>query len=272
MYESYWGLRETPFVAADAPRHPFRSAATREALARLQFMADSGWRLGLLLGEGGIGKSVVLATLAAELRRPLVRVVLLNLVHIEPRDFLWQLAAGLNTNPQRDATPFELWRFIDDELRSRRFQRVATVVLADDADRAPPETLDEVLRLTRCDAAGDARLTIVLAARPDRLRRLGGELLELSDLRIDLEAWDRDEIDRFLTSELSRTGRDERVFAADSIDRIAELSRGRPRRVAQLATLALVAGAGLRLAEIDAETILSVHQELEVQPAGALSG
>ena len=51
---------------------------------------------------------------------------------------------------------------------------------------------------------------------------------------------------------------------ASATTRLYELSCGVPRRVAQLADLALLAGAGLELEQVDAATVESAYQELGV--------
>jgi type II secretory pathway predicted ATPase ExeA len=48
------------------------------------------------------------------------------------------------------------------------------------------------------------------------------------------------------------------------VDRLHELAHGIPRRVSQLADLALLAGAGRNLDQIDAEVVETVYQELGV--------
>jgi len=54
------------------------------------------------------------------------------------------------------------------------------------------------------------------------------------------------------------------AFAENGARRLFELSGGAPRRVNQLAQLALLAGAGQKLTQIDASTIDAVEEELSV--------
>jgi type II secretory pathway predicted ATPase ExeA len=64
MYRSHWHLRTSPFRSGGASRYFHRGAAHEEAIARLGFLVDDGRRLGLLLGESGVGKTLVLSVLA----------------------------------------------------------------------------------------------------------------------------------------------------------------------------------------------------------------
>jgi len=54
------------------------------------------------------------------------------------------------------------------------------------------------------------------------------------------------------------------AFDEAAARRLFELSGGAPRKVNQLAQLALLAGAGQKLVQIDRETIDAVEEELSV--------
>ena len=86
----------------------------------------------------------------------------------------------------------------------------------------------------------------------------------LAELRIDLEPWQRADTEQYVKTLLSQAGRQSPVFAQPAVDRLHELAHGIPRRVSQLADLALLAGAGQNLEQIDAGVVEEVYQELGV--------
>jgi general secretion pathway protein A len=147
-------------------------------------------------------------------------------------------------------------------LAANRYQQLTTILLLDDADAAQAEVIAAIERLTQLDTSPAARLSIVLAARPGRVARLGLRLLELSDLRVDLAAWSRDDTAAFIKHTLATAGRSTPVFSEAALARLHELSEGIPLRAKQLADLALVAGAGGNVVQIEPATIESVCQEL----------
>ena len=69
MYQSHWGLRESPFRNCLDPQSFYQSPTHEEALARLHFLVEQHRRLGLLLGPAGSGKSLLLEVFAAATRR-----------------------------------------------------------------------------------------------------------------------------------------------------------------------------------------------------------
>ncbi len=212
MYQSHWDLRESPFQGDSAMQFLHQSPTHEEALARLQFLTDNHRRLGLLLGASGSGKSLLLDVFTQQLRRRGRPVVKIGLLGLEPGEFLFLLAAGLKLNFEPSASPLALWRAIADRLAEFHYQKLETVILLDDADCADDRVLAQVARLACCDPSNQSRLTLILAVRGENIRRLGDRLLELAELRIDLEPWDRAGTANFLNSSLAQSGARARSF------------------------------------------------------------
>ena len=124
------------------------------------------------------------------------------------------------------------------------------------------QVLDAIARLAECDRSGDSRLTVVAAAAVTSLRRLASRLLDLTELRIELEPWEQADTVGYVLSALRRAGRREPVFTDEAMVRLHDLCDGIPRRISQLANLSLVAGAGQRAQRIDAETVDAAFHEL----------
>ena len=263
MYQQHWGLTKSPFVASYDARHFFAGATHNEALARLQFLVEGSRRLGILLGATGLGKSLLLDEFAQQLTESGHGASRLNLMGVAADEFPQLLAESLNLH-LRDASPAALWRRIADRVAEYRYLQRACVFLFDDVDAAAPEVIDSVTRLIYLDTTPGAQLTTVLAANPQGTPRLGNRLLQLADLRIDLEAFSAVETGEYLQSALQYAGRAASVFTSDAVTMIHQISGGVPRRINQLAELTLLAGAGARLTEIDATTVNAVHHELDV--------
>lgn len=262
MHLPHWGISELPFHQGIDPRRFHRSPTHEEALARLHFLVEGRSRLGLLLGSAGTGKSLTLAVLARELRAVRCDVALLNVLGAESDECLWRLAAELGLNPDAELDAFCLWREVTDRIIANRYQQVPTVLLLDDVDRAQPGLQSLVLRLAHADLSPDARLTIVLTCRPERIGLIERPLLELSELRVDLEPWEETETQRYLAAALQGAGVRQSIFSPAAVDKLYELSQGVPRQVAHLAELALLAGAAAELPTIDAGTVENVFYEL----------
>ncbi len=263
-YLSHWNLAHCPFSGQLDPKCFYESPGHQEALARLHFLVEQRHRLGLLLGESGTGKSFLLRVFAERLRRAGHPVAAMGLLGVGPDEFVWLVAARLGLNPRRGLTASGLWPAVMDRLAEYRYQELQTVLLMDDADRASGDALTLVARLVKSDPSAPSRLTVVLAGQEQRVRRLDRDLLEMTELRIDLGRWERGDTEDYVQTALAQAGRAAAAFDPPALARLHELSRGIPRRAAQLADLSLVAGAGQDLGQIDAGTVESVSQELGV--------
>lgn len=262
MYASHWGLSQSPFGPALDPRFFFESAGHEEALARMHFLVEERHRLGLLLGPSGCGKSLLLEIFAQRIRhwgRPVAK---LSLLGLDAVGLAAAIADRLRVTVPPGACQWRIWQSLERRLREHRYQKLETVLLVDDADLATPEVLTQVARLAKHDLTPEDRLTIILAGQTERIGRIGGTLLDLVELRIDIPAWEPSDTEAFLNRAMERAGGTVWVFAEEAIRRMHELGRGSPRRIRQLADLALLAGAGSNLDRVDAETVEAAGSQL----------
>ena len=264
MYQSHWGLSEAPFRSRLDPRFFHASPIHEEALARLHFLVSQRRKLGILLGGQGSGKSLLLEVFAAEMRKAGRPVALLSLLGMEKDEFLRYLAIEFGLNPAPEAPISSLWRQVTDRIVEYGYQQLEAVVLLDDADWASPDVSSQVYRLAQIDVSSSAQPTIVLTGRHDRIGRIWESILDLAELRIDLGAWEATDTEAYLDNSLAQAGRKTPIFDEPAVLRLHELGHGVPRRISQLADLALAAGAGQTLDRINAETIESVYHELGV--------
>ncbi len=269
MYQEYWGLSQPPFRNPVTPGGFFESPTHEEALARLDFLVENRRRLAILSGPAGCGKSTVLDVFARRRRRQGSQAAIVNLLGLGCDEFLWALSTQLRIGAApTDPVPV-LWQMLVDRLIENRYQRIETVFLLDDADRACGDVLTHAERLAHVDASSEARLTLVFVASDDPYGHLPERLTQLCELRIDLEPWDVADTQEFLHFSLSGAGRESPVFDPLAVARLHELSLGIPRRVRQLAELSLLAGASKQLGAVDGPTVESVYEELGVSSPAA---
>jgi general secretion pathway protein A len=118
MYWTHWGLRQAPFRAAAGDASLHLSPTHEEALARLHFLVENRRRVGLLLGESGSGKSLMLERFARELCARGVSAFLVHGYCAASGELLWSTAAGVGLNPRRDEPLPRLWGRLSDRLWS----------------------------------------------------------------------------------------------------------------------------------------------------------
>ncbi len=268
MHESYWGLSRSPFCGSLDVRRFFASPTHVEAMARLHFLASGSRQLGVVVGDWGTGKSLLLETFAHDLRRKGVCVAKADALGLDATGWLSGVAADWGLNPQSEWSPQKLWSMLADRVAEFRYERARAAVLLDNADEACEEVLLQLMRLTQCQAASETHMTVAVTVHAGQMIRLGRRILELTDLRIELTHWDAVDTCRYVEHALAQAGRMTPAFEPAALERLHELTEGVPRRVQQLADLALIAGAGCRLPLVDVHTVETACEELSVPLGG----
>ena len=236
----------------------FQSATHDEALARMQYLFQQRRRVGMLLGDPGSGKSLMLSVFAQQCRREGAVVVQQNLTAVGADEFPVLLARGLGASSTLGRDMPNTWSAVADRLAEYRYQRTAVVVLLDDADRASRTVLDQVVRLIHIDGSTNSPTTVILASQRTGLAQIPRSLTDRVELRIELDAWDAEEIAAYVASQL--TGGEN--FSLKAVQRIQALSEGVPARVSRLAELAMVAAAAEQSELVDEAAVEAVYQQL----------
>jgi general secretion pathway protein A len=257
----HWGFERWPFCGS-ATNQFYPTAASSEALSRIDYLVETSRRLGVLLGGAGIGKSLVLHNAKRKFSRQRRAAALVDSGGPTTREFLWNIAAGLGAAPAADCDNARLWRLISDRISENRMQQIHTVLLVDDAGQAGPDVINQIGRLLRIDPSPAAYWTIVLAAEPAQTAFWSPAMRELVDLRIDLRAWEPEDTVGYVQTALVDAGRIEPLFEDAALARLHELAAGVPRRIVNLADNALVVGANAGVDHIDVALVEAVDEEL----------
>ena len=251
MYERYWGLNGSPFQGTNDLRWFIETTAHEEALARLNFLVDERRHFGLLRGPAGTGKTLVLQAARRDAIQRGREVATVDLFGLDSHEMLWQLAVSLRLSPHASCSRWWLWQAVTDHLQALNSANLPQVLLCDHLERAESDCLSVLERLLHVDASQSGCLTILAAAREAFEESVFPELIEQSDLRIELPRLDRLETTQFVRGLFHQAACPREVFKPDAIKVLFELTDGEPRAIARLCDIALAAGAHQELTHID---------------------
>jgi general secretion pathway protein A len=261
MYLEYWGLERSPFAEGREPPLFYEGDAQVEALARLRFVARHGRPAALLAGARGAGKSTVLRRFIDHCRREGREVAAIRAAGLSVRELLWQISGPLRVGPRAGDDAPRLFRRLADYAAAARWRRRGAVVILDDVDQSGPDAYTHLVRLL--GLGGDRSwITLVLASTPRGVMRLGEELLDAIDLRIDLEPWSESETTGYVQHALIEAGGERPAFDDEALSALYHLTDGVPRRVNRLADHALLGAAAEGLSTVNAATIEAAHDAL----------
>ena len=255
---SHWGLRRDPFMGTAATYIPIPTH--ERAMDRLGHLIESGQSLGVLSGEPGLGKSMVLGQLARKLKSPTRRFVPVN----HPLDgvqFISGLASALRIPPFTGSDSPTLWRSIDQSLRLQSLQQTHLVVVVDECASLLSESeVSPLKRLLDLARGASTKLSVVLASVDEFAVRQRPEFNDALPAR--LTRLTRAETAAYLVAKLYLGGRKDEVFTPRSITRLHALSGGVPRSLDLLASQSLRAGAELGHPTVTPEVVDEVGRDL----------
>jgi type II secretory pathway predicted ATPase ExeA len=195
------------------------------------------------------------------------RIVLMTNPRLSPLEFLHTLALRLDV-AEPASNKSDLLEQLGGQLFKFYQQQVHPVLIVDEAQLIPhKDVFDEIRLLTNFQLDDVNLISVILMGQPELTKRLAHPVYEPLRQRIGiqfaLKALKADEVAEYLAHRLSCAGGRKELFTADAVQLIAKYSRGIPRRINQLASLALLEGFGRGVQKLDAEVVSAVVDELD---------
>lgn len=289
MYESHWQLTARPFEASSDARFYYPSEVHQGALFRLRYALENRRSAALIAGPSGLGKTILVQQLAAQLPEaagPLVHLVfpqmpadqllaylaaeLSSAMAIEP-DSSTADRGGRGGAPNIEQSVRRLHGALVENARNGRH----AILALDEAHLIrDPETLDTIRLLLNFQHQGRPVATLLLIGLPSLLTTLQRipELEDRIDLKCLLPRFSLEQTMGYVAYRLKAAGATRGIFAPDAVECLHDASQGVPRRINRLADLALLVGFAEELDTISARHIESVADELLARSidAGAL--
>lgn len=267
LYESFYGLAQSPFALAPDPRFLYLSDSHDSAIRRILQALRRREGFIVLSGDIGTGKTTLCRALLEQLDKTAFSCLILN-PFLTVEELLRQVLVdygvvsreGLQSERFKAATRKELVDALSDFLITLAPLKGSAVLIIDEAQHLSPAVLEE-LRIIAGLHSHDARLLqVVLVGQPGLLQVLSEADLRQLDQRITLKAMlqplGREDVEQYVTHRLTVAGESVSVvFEKPALKRLHALSGGVPRVINLLCDRALMAGAEKGVHEIGAEMI-----------------
>ena len=173
MYEDHYGLTGRPFQLTPDARFWYETATHRKAMAYLGYGLAQGEGFIVITGEVGAGKTTLVGHLTEQLDRQALNVITIVSTAIEASDLLRIVATGLGVDPG-GLTKAQLLTAIERGLHAVARTGRRTLLIVDEVQALPVDSVEELRMLSNFQAGGHALLQILLLGQPEFRERLQG--------------------------------------------------------------------------------------------------
>ncbi len=266
MYDDHYGLTGRPFQLTPDPKFWFDTATHRKAMAYLGYGLSQGEGFVVITGDPGVGKTTLMGHLLGEIDRERLNVIKIVSTQLRPEDLLRFVCQGLGIDSS-GLNKAEMLGEIERGLHSVARTGRRTLVVVDEAQSLPIESLEELRMLSNFQAGGYPLLQIFLLGQPEFRVTLSDPRLEQLRQRViamhHLDPMQADEVEPYLIHRLSCVGwRGKPRFTNDAVAAIHRWSGGSPRRINQLASRVLLFGAVEEMETFGANELAAVIADL----------
>lgn len=235
MYLYHFGLTELPFTLTPNTNFFLGLQPHNEALAVLLTALKTGEGFIKVIGEVGTGKTLLCRKLLNEIPDHFITAYVPN-PYLNPDELRRAVASELGIKQAQRMSSQLLTQRIQDKLLALHGQGHSVVVILDEAQALPEESLEALRLFTNLETESRKLLQVVLFAQPELDERLAEQKFRQLRQRItfsyQLRAMTAIEVEHYIAHRLSVAGyKGAALFDQKLALAIAKASKGIPRLV-----------------------------------------
>jgi general secretion pathway protein A len=264
MYEKFYSFNKMPFQLPPDPNFLYRSKKHKKALTHLEYGLFYRAGFVVITGEIGTGKTTLLRYMLRSLNND-VPVAFLSQTYLNPDQFLRALCEEFSLphdGREKSTLLHQFGTFLVEQFKKGKY----AILILDEAQNLPVETLEEIRMLSNLDAESELLLQVIFVGQPalrEKLRRQ--ELRQLTqrvEVSYHLEPLDLDEVKGYIRYRLERAGAaNPNIFDDGAMKAIYQYSEGVPRLINSACHICLMYGMADGVKRFDREVTESILKD-----------
>jgi general secretion pathway protein A len=243
LYSDYFNLPRNPFGETPDASFYFDSKTHNSALNKLGWAVEQGRGFTLLTGEVGTGKTLISRMLLNEISETASTALILY-PKLNDLELLAAIAAEFEIECEA-STNKQYLDCINEFLLRNAAEGRKSVLIIDEAQNLPTETLETVRLLSNLETEREKLLQIILVAQPELRAELDTPKLRQLRQRIcvslNLEPFTQEDTERYIKHRFEVAGSGNFVrFDQDTMRLIHKRSGGIPRKINKLCEFILL--------------------------------
>ncbi|MEI9476848.1 MAG: AAA family ATPase [Deltaproteobacteria bacterium] len=268
MYSKFYGFKKEPFHITPDPEFLFLSPSHKQALGSIIYGVTKRKGFVVITGEVGVGKTTILRSYLERVDNPKVKIIYIFNANITFKDLLRTISKELGLDAKTDdrvGMLNDLYRELLEEYR----QGNTVLLIVDETQNMPIETLENLRMLSNLETSKDKLLQIVLIGQTEFEKMLNlYELRQLKQriaLRFTIIPFTKEESFDYIRHRLAKVGciGDTRVFTRGALKRIVREAKGIPRNLNILCDNALITGFGYKIKPVNIKIVKEVIVDLK---------
>ena len=265
MYENYYGLTSKPFQLTPDPSFFFGSKWHKRAMSYLQYGLSQAEGFIVITGDIGTGKTTIANSLLNDMQEDIVAAQIVT-PKLSPDELVKMVASKFNV-PVKGSTKSDILNDLEAFLMGLHNQGKRALLLVDEAQNLPLETIEELRMLSNFQAGGKPLLQSFLLGQEELQPILRAPNMEQFRQRIvascHLAPLTDIECQAYIEYRMQHAGWDGRaLFSAGAYDLIFQFTHGVPRKINTLMDRILLFGFLEELETLDEEAVENVIKEV----------